>query len=237
MAHVMIDIETMGTRTDTVVLTIGALRFDPHVVGDSQEELYLHPDLDQQLTVLGRTTDEATLDWWGKQAAEVRAEAFREDGRIAIEDALAKLSEFCKGASGVWAQGPQFDLSILENMYASVGMKAPWRYGKVRDSRTLLSMLGDGRDHGRAGAHNALDDCREQARAIQECMARVPTSREVELIPVEDALAELSDFVNAADGLWAQGLLFDLSILENMYASAGMKAPWRAHGARSIAGG
>lgn len=170
MTHVMIDIETKGTRTDTTVLAIGAVKFDIHSNTGMAQELYLHPDLEQQ-RLMQRTEDPATMKWWDTQSEAVRYEAFRMDCRIPLESALDQLSEFCADAGTVWAQGPQFDISILESLYTSLGKRKPWRFNQIRDSRTLFGILGDRRDKNDTGLHNALEDARSQARAAQQAMA------------------------------------------------------------------
>lgn len=169
--HCMIDIETLGTKAESVVLTIGALRFDPNSDVDPTDGLHLYLNVDEQ-TEAGRLVSEDTLQWWSEQAEEVRSDVFREDGRSTVKQALDSLYTFVKDAEAVWAQGPTFDMIILENLYASHGRSAPWRYSKVRDSRTLFAVLGDPRGSFPM-AHNALVDCYHQAKGIQLCMAKL----------------------------------------------------------------
>ena len=174
--HCMIDIETLSTKAESVVLTIGALRFDPNSNVDPTEGLHLYLDVDEQ-TAAGRSISEDTMAWWSEQAEEVREDVFREDGRTSILPALYQLSEFIGNADGVWAQGPTFDMIILENLYASFNLKAPWKYHRVRDSRTLFSVLGDPRGQFPM-AHNALVDCYHQAKGVQICMSQVRRAKE-----------------------------------------------------------
>ena len=60
-----------------------------------------------------------------------------------------------------------FDIVILENLYRQMGLPCPWQFWQIRDSRTLLSSLGDPREKNKAGLHNALEDCVSQAQAVQ----------------------------------------------------------------------
>lgn len=169
--HCMIDIETLGTKADSVVLTIGALRFDPFSDDDPSDGLHLYLEVDEQ-TRNGRLVSEDTLQWWAEQEEEVRSDVFREDGRSTVKQALDSLHSFVKDADAVWAQGPTFDMVILENLYASYGRSAPWRYSRVRDSRTLFAVLGDPRGSFPM-AHNALVDCYHQAKGIQMCLSKL----------------------------------------------------------------
>jgi len=166
-----LDIETLATSPDAVVLTFGAIKFDPF---DSSKEMsdgiYFRINVDEQIA-LGRRVDEGTVDWWGTQSAEVREEALGETDRVSIEDFTKALNKFVVGATRIWAQGPVFDIVILENLYRQIGKPAPWQYYTIRDSRTLLKALGDDRQGG-ALLHNALADAVSQAGAVQGAVAR-----------------------------------------------------------------
>jgi 3' exoribonuclease, RNase T-like len=172
MPDVMIDIETKGKRFDTVVLSIGAVQFDrypslPYYLNTaSMPWIYLLPSIQEQ-EMMGRTTDEDTMEWWAKQDPEVREAAFTPYNREMVKSVLEKLSKACEKADEVWAQGPQFDICILENLYESMGIPHPWnKHGIIRDSRTWLKIIGDTRDTGKP-AHNALVDAMSQAQAVQ----------------------------------------------------------------------
>ena len=77
------------------------------------------------------------------------------------------LNRFLVGIDNIWAQGPAFDIVILEDLYRQLGRPIPWNFWQIRDSRTLFSVHGDPRKKDRLGAHNALIDCYYQARAVQ----------------------------------------------------------------------
>jgi hypothetical protein len=170
---VMLDIETLSTRPESVVLTLGAVKFDPwgnEVAMDSG--LYIRLDVDQQLA-LDRHVQPETVEWWGKQAEEVREEALGEHERTSLEDTAAQLNRFLVGVDNIWCQGPAFDIVILENLYRQLGRPTPWQFWQIRDSRTLFGVHGDPREKGAAGAHNALIDCYYQARAVQQVYTQV----------------------------------------------------------------
>jgi hypothetical protein len=168
MPDAMLDIETLSTRPESVVLTLGAVKFSPWDSDvDTSQGLYVRIDVDEQLN-LGRHVQQETVDWWGKQAEEVREEALGEHERTRITDLLDQLNKFLVGVDNIWCQGPAFDIVILENLYRQMGRPTPWQFWQIRDSRTLFAVHGDPREKGRAGAHNALIDCYYQARAVQQ---------------------------------------------------------------------
>lgn len=162
----MIDLETLSTRPDATILTFGACKFSPYSQHDITQGIYFRIDVDEQIA-LGRHVDDGTVEWWGTQADDVREEALGEGNRISLSQFTQELNRFLVGADCIWAQGPVFDIVILENLYRQLGVPIPWQYWQIRDSRTLLSSLGDPREKNKAGLHNALEDCVSQAQAIQ----------------------------------------------------------------------
>lgn len=167
MPDIMLDLETLGTRPDCVILTLGAVKFDPFSIKEPGPGLYLRIDADEQIA-RGRGVQEDTLQWWMKQDELVREEAIGENDRVTVEEMYRQLNRFLVGANNIWAQGPVFDIAILENIYRQYGWPTPWQFWQIRDSRTLFGALGDPRAKGRVGHHNALADCVYQAQGVQQ---------------------------------------------------------------------
>jgi len=166
--HAMIDLETLGTKPDCVILTLGAIKFNPFNTQEPHDGIYQKIDINSQ-DQLGRTQDDSTIEWWGKQAQSVQDEAFTDEGRISLEKMTVELNKFLVGVDTIWAQGPAFDIVILENLYQQLGKPIPWNFWQIRDSRTLFSLLPeDPRKAIRQQAHNALADCYYQAICVQQ---------------------------------------------------------------------
>lgn len=163
---IMLDLETLSTRPDATILTFGACRFNPYKQEDITQGIYFRIDVDSQVD-LGRHVDEDTVEWWGRQSEDVREEAMSPDNRIGLVEFTKQLNRFIVGADLIWAQGLVFDIVILENLYRQLGLPCPWQFWQIRDSRTLLSTLGDPREKNKAGLHNALEDAVSQAQAVQ----------------------------------------------------------------------
>ena len=163
----MLDIETLSQTPDAVVLTIGAIKFDPYTQDSFGPALYIRPDVDEQLAS-GRTYTDETVEWWSKQPAAVREEALGTEGRISVEQTYQELNRFLVGANNIWTQGPVFDICIIENLYRQHGWPIPWNFWQISDSRTLFKIHGDPRDKNRESLHNALEDCISQAEAVQK---------------------------------------------------------------------
>jgi len=173
----MLDLESLGTRPDCAILTLGAVKFDPFEVDRFGDGLYFRIDVNEQLE-LGREVQEDTLEWWGRQAEDVREEALGETGRISLTDMYQQLNRFLVGVNNIWCQGPAFDIVILENIYRQMGWPTPWQFWQIRDSRTLFGVHGDPREKNKAGLHNALEDCISQAQGVQEIYHRLKISKE-----------------------------------------------------------
>ena len=164
----MLDIETLATTPDAVILSFAAVKFnefDPRP--NYYEILNLALDVDEQIE-LGRKVDQEAVDWWAKQPQEVQEFAFNPNQRTSIADFIVKLNKFIVATDRIWAQGPVFDIAILENLYRQIGMPIPWQYYNIRDSRTIIKALGSDIVNVRENAHDALADCKYQAAYIKK---------------------------------------------------------------------
>lgn len=168
---IMIDLETLSTRPDATILTFGACKFSPYKRHDITDGIYFRISVDEQIG-LGRHVDNNTVEWWGRQADDVREEALGDGDRISLAQFSQVLNRFIVGCDNIWAQGPVFDIVILENLYRQLGLPCPWQFWQIRDSRTLLSTHGDPRDKNKTGLHNALEDAVSQAQAVQTVFAQ-----------------------------------------------------------------
>ena len=164
MADIMIDIETCGTGVDACILTIAAQCFDPLVRTDeySDRRYYARVDPDSQPD---RNISQGTIDWWATQPKAAQEEAFGEEGRIPLQQALQELHRLTWQCKRVWANGPTFDMNILEHAYKSYNKALPWKFYVVRDSRTVFS-LWPGLPKPPT-SHHALEDCRRQIDLLQ----------------------------------------------------------------------
>lgn len=161
----MIDIEGLGTGPDAAILTIAAQSFDPFGTGFYPERCYYaRITLESQPT---RNIQQDTIDWWATQP-EAQAEAFMEEGRVGLDQALDSLYKLAWQHDLIWAQGPTYDINILENAYKSYGKAQPWQFYRIRDSRTLLSLWPDRPKP--PVSHHALEDCRRQIELVQQCL-------------------------------------------------------------------
>ena len=171
MIHAMIDLETLSTNPDAVILTVGGVKFDPYNSVEPSQGMYFRVDVDSQ-TAMGRHVMQDTLDWWGRQDPEIMEEALGDKDRISLDEMVKTLNKWCVGVDVFWCQGPLFDYAILQNIYAQMKIPVPWNYWQIRDSRTLFSLVPRENEK-RTGLHNALEDCYFQAKKVQKVYAQL----------------------------------------------------------------
>ena len=162
--HLMVDMETMAVSPNAVILTLGAVHFNPYGTGYS-DKIYFRINIDDQ-DALNREVDPSTLDWWSKQDPTIMEEAFSSDNRLPLIDAIDQFHRFAWGCSAFWAHGSCFDIVILENIYRQLGKPVPWNYWQIRDTRTLFD-LGFDPDMPKGGKHDALEDAIRQSVGVQ----------------------------------------------------------------------
>jgi exodeoxyribonuclease VIII len=169
----MIDLETLATSSDAVMLSIGAVLFNIEEMdhGYPHKDFYIKPNIDSQLKI-GSIIQEGTLKWWLQQSDEARGEFVSPKDTVPIDKALFELTNFYNSAKPkrVWSHGAGFDLSILALTYSKLGMRTPWFFTTERDTRTLFELYAADLDHllkpeGQT-VHNAVVDARNQANAV-----------------------------------------------------------------------
>lgn len=173
MQDVMIDIETLDTRPSTVILSIGAVRFDiekPEVIGDT---FHVHVDIDSCLAA-GRTVSGNTILWWLDQSDEARKK-ITDAQRVPLHRALLQLSTFVTEKDRVWGNGASFDNSALSDAYRSCGLPQPWRYWGDMCYRTLKNLYKDivPKPVFQGIPHDALADAFNQAIHLQLIYRRI----------------------------------------------------------------
>ena len=165
---VMFDIETLGKRPGSVVLSIGACRFDI----DSKriyDEFYVTIDAQDQMKNYGLKYDKSTLEWWKDNPAALKG---IQKGCASAESGFNRFFEYLSKKKGepIWAMGPHFDIPIVQEAMHEVLKieKMPWKYWDVYDVRTVQNVFGEQINREEGVHHNALDDAKVQAKYLIE---------------------------------------------------------------------
>ena len=159
----MVDLETLATTPNAMILTLGAVQFDPFS-DQIYNELYMRIDIDDQ-EKLNREINDDTVNWWAKQNSEIMEEAFSTENRIPLEESIQLFHKFAWGCDKIWSHGAVFDIIILENLYRQLNKPVPWNYFQCRDTRTLFDLVDP--EMPTSNKHNALEDAKRQAIGVQ----------------------------------------------------------------------
>ena len=171
MKHVMIDLETLGTHADSVIMSIGAVKFDLDSEQMDNDGFYASVSIDSNLE-RGRKVDESTLVWWLNQSAE--AQIVFHEPKQSLDSALSSLADWLgHNKRNPWSNGADFDLPMLAHAYASMGWEAPWQYSNSRCVRTYRSLPAAARMPKLGNDHHALRDAINQAKYVQAIQARM----------------------------------------------------------------
>jgi len=170
--HVEIDLETLGTVPGSVILSIGAVIFDPTKEPENclGREFYCVVSKPDSLTI-GLTVSEDTLAWWKKQSPEARqvlADADNPEMADSVSTALQLLADFIPKDAIIWSNGANFDQPLLSVAYDKSGMETPWKFWNSRCHRTILGLHPAPKSLMPKNqlAHNALEDAKTQAKHV-----------------------------------------------------------------------
>ena len=171
MNHIMLDLETMGIRGKSAIISIGAVAFDPQS-GILGETFYTNVDLSSCLEY-GLEVDGNTIAWWISQSSDAKRSLFK-DAKY-LDEALKEFTQFIQRFEKVkvWGNGLGFDNVIIKNAYAALKQDRPWSDFQDRDMRTIVDITES--IHGKQKfvkdgvVHNALDDAENQARFVCQC--------------------------------------------------------------------
>lgn len=170
MTHIMLDLETFGTKPGSVLRSIGAVCFS--FDGTIGETFYSNID-EKSCLDAGLTKDPGTVKWWSQQSAEAQASLLVNPWPLG--NVVADFHNWYRANSGrtVWAQGANFDPALWEAAALAVKSPVPWKFYDVRDTRTVYDVGGlNTSTIKRAGTyHNALDDAKHQVRCVAKAIA------------------------------------------------------------------
>jgi hypothetical protein len=170
MRHLMIDLETMGTRVNAPVVGIGACFFEPDT-GEIGPQFGAEIDLSDAMRYGAASGD--TVKWWLKQDDDARLRVAK-DAKDA-ETVFRAFYGFCEAncpASELrpWGNGAGFDISILDYAFPKIlNKQPPWRFYNVRDCRTIRELAEGIVEYTGpmvGTKHVALDDAIHQANYV-----------------------------------------------------------------------
>lgn len=169
---VMVDLETLGTTADAVIISIGAVKFDVASDDIDDDGFYASISVESNLDK-GRRIDEDTLIWWMGQSAEAQTvfKEPKEDLAAALDSLAAWFGDDDKLC--IWSNGASFDIPMLEHAYRQHNWQTPWKFWNSKCFRTWKGLPAAKKvSYEKVGvAHNALSDAINQAKHAQAIYA------------------------------------------------------------------
>lgn len=172
MNNVMLDLETMGTRPGSVIVSVGAIEFDPQSARLGRT-FYQTCSIASAVDV-GLAMDPETVTWWLQQSDNARAELTKAKGDL--KSVLAAFKHWlgqCPADVRMWGNGSDFDNALLAEAYRIIGEPVCWKFWNNRCYRTMKSLHPNVKLEREGTHHNALDDAIYQAKHLQMIMRGV----------------------------------------------------------------
>lgn len=168
MKSIMVDIETLGTRPGSAIISIGMVAFDGSAITASQGWALDSADWIGDI-------DPSTVKWWTEQSQAAREYSF--NGKLRAMDIVHQISDFVNryGSDECWANDPDFDVVLLKSWWHKLSERSmlpgrfPIAYRTCRSYRTICAearRLGISIPAYSGTAHNPVDDAANQARVV-----------------------------------------------------------------------
>jgi len=171
MKHIMVDLETWGTKPYATIISIGAVYFDPELNEPIRDEFYVTIDPIASERV-GFRKDADTLAWWLQPAQSAAWAEWYKIPHLEPQAAFFGFSQWLQSLSlsevtptafddwqahiAIWGNGATFDNTLLRQGYELLQMEPPWRHFNDRCFRTLKNLTHCQNVPNEAGAY--MDD-------------------------------------------------------------------------------
>lgn len=171
----MIDIETLNTKRDSAIISMGYLMFSRDKLGEMSKEKLVCIDPFSHEGYGTRSISWSTLKFHLSLPQETH-QYLLEGNEVSLMKALTDLSSYIEKhqPQEIWANGICFDITILEDCFEMMEVPIPWKFNQVRDARTIYKEAKITAEHwsgahefAKGSLHNPLVDCKVQAYLLQ----------------------------------------------------------------------
>lgn len=178
--HLMIDIETLGTKAGCVMFELSAVGFS---LEENKSKMLIDTEpcqINQILSVVdsiehGFTMESRTLSWWADQGRQLKD--IIKIGKNQIDSnysIILGLSKIIENYNYIWFH-KDFDAPILNEYLLYHGCDAIDHY-KTMDVRTVMKLYDfDYKDekYNYGKLHNSIDDCIRQINYLTDCLSEI----------------------------------------------------------------
>jgi hypothetical protein len=144
------DVETLGKESNSVILSMAAIYFNPDDKPSPKEMLdgsfFVKFDVADQMKRLQRKVGKTTMQWWAKQCDIVREASFKPSPKhdMKFEDGYELMRKWAESKNDancwVWARG-NLDQLVLDSIEEQLEIKPIWTFSRWRDVRTAVDFL------------------------------------------------------------------------------------------------
>ena len=144
-AHLMLDLETLGTKPGCVILEFSAAVFWPDAPESHPLEVRKWQISVTSCLRAGLSIDPDTVAWWLTQNREAQIAVLCQPEvgeRMDLAEALKELAAYAvqHRVSYVWGKGPTFDLAILKAAFEAAKVAGFWNFWAERCVRTIYDL-------------------------------------------------------------------------------------------------
>lgn len=162
--HLMLDIETLGNKPNSIIISLSAIVFDD----DFNEVDFFNENLNiEQSTKYGFETTQSTLDWWKNQSSE--AFEISTNNQKDVYSTLCNFANFVyrNNIDYVYGNSVSFDCVLLNCYYDKLHIKRAWDFWQERCFRTFKNTFDFKEVEFKGVPHFSLDDCRYQVEQLK----------------------------------------------------------------------
>ena len=144
------DIETLGKGSDSVILSMAAVHFDPNQKTSPQvmkdTAFFVKLQVKDQVERLGRKMEKSAMEWWAKQCDNAKRRSFiPSEIDMTLEQGLDALQEWSDVYDPmdkciIWARG-NLDQLVIDCAEESLDRPHVWTFNRWRDVRTAIDLL------------------------------------------------------------------------------------------------
>lgn len=170
---VMVDLETMSTRNDAAIISIGAVKFWLNVKQEdftADQLFYMGVDLESSQNA-GLHIDADTVKWWLDQ--EKTAQNVLLNGQD-LTFVLTMFNNWFPKNAYIFGNGATFDNVILRSAYDHVKVPYPNTYKYDMCYRTLTRLSDVEPPKFEGTKHNALHDAMAQTKHLMAILEKTP---------------------------------------------------------------
>ena len=147
----MLDVETLGTESTSVILSVAIIHFDVGKTYDYdellKEALFVKLDVAKQIKHYNRTMDLETGKWWEGQHQYVKDCSLKPSkDDLDPVDAMQRIREYVAKypdqEQTIWARG-SLDQMCFDSLTLALDEERIFRYNNWRDVRTAIDLLKD----------------------------------------------------------------------------------------------